>query len=328
MQQIQWNTKYNISVMLEEELKIFPSGLIFVRMRACMINSAMGHTHANVLSWDFLEVPNKNPLQRLGLPWQRRPGPSRSVDHPTQRCLPFVARRQWAAAGERDRQPEPDTGSSQSYTKQTAELWHFPPCWKTISTVIKGELNRLISSKVTEQPPLPPPPPFPFLPLSHHPLFLSRLARWRPSMKCHQISGGLEVIGQKMLCWMCSRLKGKALCFVFLPWSMEGSSQGSGGRRSSKSLFKLHPYFWTGAFRHSFLCAKQNAYIDFMHVCGLASRRIGVPLNIWEITIARGVFPRLKSSAGNQYHAKKRAVNSMSCDLTNWKKNKKNNAAD
>lgn len=157
MQQIQWNTKYNISVMLEEELKIFPSGLTFVRMRACMINSAMGHTHANVLSWDFLEVPNKNPLQRLGLPWQRRPGPSRSVDHPTQRCLPFVARRQWAAAGERDRQPEPDTGSSQSYTKQTAELWHFPPCWKTISTVIKGELNRLISSKVTEQPPLPPP---------------------------------------------------------------------------------------------------------------------------------------------------------------------------
>lgn len=42
-----------------------------------------------------------------------------------------------------------------------------------------------------------------------------------------------------------------------------------------------------------------------------------MPLNICEITIARGVFPRLKSSAGNQYHAKKRAVNSMSCDLTN-----------
>lgn len=26
--------------------------------------------------------------------------------------LPFVAQRQWAAAGEEDRQPEPDTGSS------------------------------------------------------------------------------------------------------------------------------------------------------------------------------------------------------------------------
>lgn len=26
--------------------------------------------------------------------------------------LPFVAQRQWAAAGERDGQPEPDTGSS------------------------------------------------------------------------------------------------------------------------------------------------------------------------------------------------------------------------
>lgn len=70
--------------------------------------------------------------------------------------------------GEGDAQPEPDTGSSLSDTKQTAELWHFDPPHqqhhhhhthrKTISTVIKGELNRLIFSKVTEP---PPPPPLP-----------------------------------------------------------------------------------------------------------------------------------------------------------------------
>lgn len=48
------------------------------------------------------------------------------------------------------------------------------PYRKTISAVIKGELNRLISSKVTEQPSLSTPPPLPLLlfsfhPLSHHP---------------------------------------------------------------------------------------------------------------------------------------------------------------
>lgn len=95
------------------------------------------------------------------------------------------------------------------------------PYRKTISAVIKGELNRLISSKVTEQPPLSSPFPSSFSPST---LFLtiplSRPARWRPSMKCHQISGGLEVIGQK--CSVeCACLKGKAVCFVWLG-SMDG----------------------------------------------------------------------------------------------------------
>lgn len=106
-----------------------------------------------------------------GVPWGRTEespvevrfaGVSRSVDHPTLSCLLWLGDngpllREW------DTQPEPDTGSSQCYTKQSAELWHFPPSRKTISTVIKGELNRLISSKVTEEPPLstlPSPPPF------------------------------------------------------------------------------------------------------------------------------------------------------------------------
>lgn len=95
------------------------------------------------------------------------------------------------------------------------------PYRKTISAVIKGELNRLISSKVTEQPSLsthPPPPPFPSS-CSPSTLFLtiplSRPARWRPSMKCHQISGGLEVIGQKMFCWMrLSERKGCVFCLA------------------------------------------------------------------------------------------------------------------
>lgn len=81
------------------------------------------------------------------------------------------------------------------------------PHWKTISTIIKGELNRLISSKVTEQPLLsspPSPPPFLFPRSYHHSI-----------LKCHQISGGLGVIGQNVLLSVLrGRLKGKAVCFV------------------------------------------------------------------------------------------------------------------
>lgn len=96
------------------------------------------------------------------------------------------------------------------------------PYWKTISTVIKGELNRLISSKVTEQPPLSSPLPLllsSFLPRSHRPSILTRLARWRPSMKCHQISGGLEVIGQKCSVECAPRRserKGCVFCFALI----------------------------------------------------------------------------------------------------------------
>ncbi len=101
---------------------------------------------------------------------------------------------------------------------------------------------------------------------------------------------------------------------------MEGSSQEALGNTlvfKQITLFKVHPYSSTdaGAFSYLFLCVKQTAYIDFMHVHCLTLQKIGTPLNICEITIVECVFSCLKSSAGNQYHAKKRAVNSMSCDV-------------
>lgn len=81
------------------------------------------HPHKCVVM-RFLEDTEKNLLLRLGLLWQRNW--LELLCRSPNTMLPFVAWRQWAAAGERDTQPEPDTGSSESNTKQTAELWHFP----------------------------------------------------------------------------------------------------------------------------------------------------------------------------------------------------------
>lgn len=53
-------------------------------------------------------------------------GLRRSVDHPTLLCLLWWPDKR-PLPGEGDAQPEPDTGSSHSDTKQTAELWHFDP---------------------------------------------------------------------------------------------------------------------------------------------------------------------------------------------------------
>lgn len=77
----------------------------------------------------------------------------------------------------------------------------FPPYWKTISTVIKGELNRLISSKVTEQPPLSSPFPSSFSPSSLY----SHLPREVEAIN-EMPSDLLGVRGHrtKMFCWMCS----------------------------------------------------------------------------------------------------------------------------
>lgn len=71
-----------------------------------------------------------------------------------------------------------------------------PPSRKTISTVIKGELNRLISSKVTERPSLSSPFASSFPSFSPHSSVTP--ARWRPPMKCHQISGGVRGHRTKM----------------------------------------------------------------------------------------------------------------------------------
>lgn len=159
-----------------------------------------GQTTSKRVVMRVLEVKRKN-LPRGGqVCCGRGAGPSRSVDHPTLCCLLWLRDNgPLPGGGKRDAQPEPDTGSSQSYTKQTAELWHScppPHSRKTISTVIKGELNRLISSKVTERPSLS--SPF----TSSFPSFSPRSsvtpARWRPSMKCHQISGGVRGHRTKM----------------------------------------------------------------------------------------------------------------------------------
>lgn len=126
----------------------------------------------------------------------------------------------------------------------------FPPYRKTISTVIKGELNHLISSKVTEQPPLSPPFPSSFSPsILFLTIPLSRPARWRPPMKCHQISGGVRGHWTKnallnTLVWQSER-KGCVFCFA----RIDGWTVVHGKRWETCvtvlqqiTLFKVHPY--------------------------------------------------------------------------------------
>lgn len=157
----------------------------------------------------------------------RGAGLSRSVDHPP---ATFVAWRQWAAAAAGERERENEREATWTWHRKLLKLhktncWAlaFPLYWKTISTVIKGELNRLISSKVTEQPPLSPShSPSSFSPSSlvlTVPQFSLPSWRWRPSMKCHQISGGLEVIGQKCsveCALQPSEKKGCVFCFPLI----------------------------------------------------------------------------------------------------------------
>lgn len=124
---------------------------------------------------------------------EEEPGLSRTVDHPTLCCLLWL--------GDKGPLPGRETGNlnlTQEALRATQNKLLSsgisPPYWKTISTVIKGELNRLISSKVTEQPllsPRFPPPSFPpsslFLTVAP---FSPASRGGRPSMKCQQISGG------------------------------------------------------------------------------------------------------------------------------------------
>lgn len=67
------------------------------------------------------EVQREEPPAEVRLAELRR-----SANHPTLlRLLWWPDKR--PLPGEGDAQPEPDTGSSLSDTKQTAELWHFDP---------------------------------------------------------------------------------------------------------------------------------------------------------------------------------------------------------
>lgn len=44
----------------------------------------------------------------------------------------------------------------------------------------------------------------------------------------------------------------------------------------------------------------ETSYVDFVHAYCLTLQKIGMPLNICEITVVECVFSCLKSSAGNQ----------------------------
>lgn len=100
----------------------------------------------------FLEVTRKNPLWRWGWLLQRL---NSSVDHPTLCCLLWLGDNGLLLGRETS-----NLNLTQEALKATQNKLlssGISPYWKTISTVIKGELSRLISSKVTEQLLLQPP---------------------------------------------------------------------------------------------------------------------------------------------------------------------------
>jgi len=66
--------------------------------------------------------------------------------------------------------------------------------------------------------------------------------------------------------------------------------------------------------KYLFLCSKQTFYMDFIDTYCFTWQKISKAHNICEITSGECVFLCLKSSAGNQYHAKKRGANSMPYD--------------
>lgn len=71
-------------------------------------------------------------------------GLRRSVDHPTLLYLLWWPDKR-PLPGEGDVQPEPDTGSSHSNTKQIAELWHFdPPPPKERLSLLSLKVNSII----------------------------------------------------------------------------------------------------------------------------------------------------------------------------------------
>lgn len=280
------------------------------------------HPHKRVVM-RFLEVAPKNSQRRFWF------AVAESLRRSTNTVLPFVPRRQWAAAGEKDS----NLNLTQEALKATQNKLLSsgippPPYWKTISTAIKGELNRLISSKVTEQPLLSFPFPSSYSPSSvflNIPLFSLAAEGAGHQWNAIRSQGGLEVTGQKcpVECASAGSLKEKPVCFVLL-WSMEGGSQEATLcpfvtalcltflRQTVESLF---PYV--------FIWLEQTAYIDFMHVYRrrLRDRDWHAVQHMWNNNHRMGIFSCLKPSAGNQYDAKKRAVNNMSRDV-NWKKNK------
>lgn len=70
-------------------------------------------------------------------------GLRRSVDHPTLLYLLWWPDKR-PLPGEGDVQPEPDTGSSHSNTKQIAELWHFDPPPKERLSLLSLKVNSII----------------------------------------------------------------------------------------------------------------------------------------------------------------------------------------
>lgn len=198
---------------------------------------------------ESLKVTRESLRWRLSLPWQRSwPKPLLSI---TQHCAAFC---------------DSETMGRCCGGRHATWAWHrkllklhktncwalaFPPYRKTISTVIKGELNHLISSKVTEQPPLSPP-----FPSSSSPSILvltsplRRRARWRPPMKCHQISGGVRGHWTKKCSveYACLAVwKERPRVFVLL-----GSMDG---RR-----------FTGSAEQHASLCSSESLCLKFIHI--------------------------------------------------------------
>lgn len=134
-------------------------------------------------------------------------------------------------------------------------------------------------------------------------------------MKCHQISGGLEVIGQKC-CVECVLSQPERKGCVFCLARIDGQKAAQATRAivlKQITLLKVHPYSSTGSlvlFRRFHTCALFKLAED----CH-ATQHLG------NNSCRMYIFIHLKSSAGNQYRAENRAVNSVSCDV-NWKEKK------
>lgn len=100
---------------------------------------AIGHTHTDVLIWAYSKSLRRIPWGLLRLDVAEE---AEVLRRSTNTTVPFVTWRQWATAGERDR----DTGNlnlTQEALKATQNKLlssGISPYWKTISTVIRGEL--------------------------------------------------------------------------------------------------------------------------------------------------------------------------------------------
>lgn len=158
--------------------------------------------HIHAASWDSFQSQARIPSGGTGV------NPNCWVDHPTLCCLLWI----------RDNGPLPERETSNlNLTQEALKATQnkllssgIPPAphphWKTISTVIKGEPNRLISSKVTVQSLLNL-PRLPFLRLSLRPtcpLFSRPLQSGGHQWNATGSLGGLEVIRQKCFVY-CAR---------------------------------------------------------------------------------------------------------------------------